>query len=326
MCSNIEHEQNYSWLRHLVNALYGPHDPREVPVVALTAYFDGSRTDKPNPPPWVMAVGGFISSEGRWLWFEKRWSKLLAHFGLRYFQMREFTTFTGQFEGWREREPDRQEFIRRATNLIARTAWQSFAAAVLIDDWDFCNEGYALNENGLYPYPLCGLACIEHVQIWCQNRKRPYPLEQVIYVFEKDDPNQDDLRKNARTDFGIEIQTPKALPDDPNVRPLGALQAADFAVWHYRNVVRKQEADELNDYREDFKLLFSRVPTYPHHVHFSMAVHPHRSPTDEPELASLRNESDSDEASMVRYCQGKKVPMRPGFTLWKKKLESADEH
>ena len=268
-----------------------------------------------------MAVGGFVSSEERWCWFEDRWAKLLEHFGVKFFQMREFTSCTGQFEGWKDREPDRREFIRRATYLIRKTAWQSIAAAVLIDDWNFCNEGFVLDENGLYPYPLCGLTCIEHVQIWCHNRKRPYPLGQVIYVFEKDDPNQDDLRKRAYTDFGMEIQTPKAIPDDPNVRPLGALQAADFAVWHYRNIVRKHEANELEDYREDFKLLFSHVPAYPHHVHLSTTIYPHRSPDDKPELASIRNETDSDEASLVRYCLEKKVPMRTGYTLWKKKRD-----
>jgi hypothetical protein len=291
-----------------------------MPVVALTAYFDGSRTDKPNKPPWVMAVGGFISSEERWLWFENRWTKLLAHFGLKYFQMREFTSCTGEFDGWKEREPDRREFIRRATNLISRTAWQSVAAAVLINDWDFCNQGYALDENRLYPYPLCGLACIQHVRIWCRSRKRPYPLGQVLYFFEKDDPNQDDLRKLAKSDFGIDIQTPKAIPDDPEVKPLGALQVADFAVWHFRNIVLKQEAGELDGYREDFKLLFSRVPTYPHHVHFSMGIYPHRLPDDKPEWASIRNESNSDEASLVRFCQDRAVPMRPSNVLMKKPL------
>ena len=185
--------------------------------MAITAYFDGSWNDE---APAVMAVGGFLSSEKRWRWFEDRWAKLLAEFGLKYFQMREFTTCSGQFDGWKAREPDRREFIRRATDLIGKVAWQSVAAAVLKDDWNFCNEGYALDENRFYPYPLCGWACIQHVQIWCQNQKRPYPLGQVLYFFEKDDPNQDDLRKRAEIDFGIAIRTPKAIPDDLTVRPL----------------------------------------------------------------------------------------------------------
>jgi hypothetical protein len=317
--SEADAEKAYSYLRHLANATYGPHDPRKVLVVALTAYFDGSWTDKPNDPPWLMAVGGFISSEKRWLWFEDKWAKLLAHFGLKYFQMKEFTTCKGEFVGWKERESDRREFIRRATDLIGKTAWQSFAAAVLKDDWDYCNHGYALDENQFSPYPLCGWACIQHVRIWCQSQRRPYSLDQVLYFFEKGDPNQDDLRKRAETDFGIGVHTPKAIPDDSKVRPLGALQAADFAVWHFRNVVRKHHAGVLENYRKDFELLFSKVPTYPHHVHFSMAIYPHRSADDNPEWASIRNESDSDEASLVRFCQDNKVPMRPGLTLWKKK-------
>jgi hypothetical protein len=101
----------WSWSKRLIlrGAVVeeGAHDPAQVPVVALTAYFDGSWTGKPNDPPWLMAVGGFISSEKRWLWFEERWSKLLARFRLKYFQMKEFTTCSGQFDGWREREADR---------------------------------------------------------------------------------------------------------------------------------------------------------------------------------------------------------------------------
>jgi hypothetical protein len=284
---NDGNEQPYFYIRHLANALYGPHDRREVSIVALAAYFDGSWTDKPNDPPWLMAVGGFIASEERWLWFEDKWAELLADFGLKYFQMKEFATFTGEFSGWKEREPDRREVIRRATDLIGRAAQQSVAAAVLSDDWDYCNQGFALDENRFYPYPLCGWACIQHVLICCLNQRPPRPLGRVLYFFEKGDPNQDDLRKPAEIDFGIEIQTPKAIPDDSTVRPLGALQAADFAVWHFRNVVRKKQAGMLDEYREDFKLLFSRVPTYPHHAHFSMDIYPRRLPDDPPELASI---------------------------------------
>jgi len=105
------------------------------------------------------------------------------------------------------------------------------------------------------------------------------------------------------------------------VRPLGALQAADFAVWHVRNIIRKKHAGELKEYRRDFELLFSRVPAYPHHVHFSMDVYPRRSLNDRPELASIRNEDDqSEEASLVRFCQERRIPLRPNMELWKKKV------
>jgi hypothetical protein len=155
--------------------------------------------------------------------------------------------------------------------------------------------------------------------IWWQNLTPPRPLGHTLYFFEKGDPNQDDLRKRAEIDFGIEIQTPEAVPKDPAKRPLGALQAADFAVWNFRNVVRKKQAGILDEYREDFKLLFSRVPSYPHHVHFSMDVYPRRLRDDPPELVSIRNEDEkSDEASLVRFCQERKIPLRPNTNLWKK--------
>lgn len=308
---------SYSRLRHLANAIYGPHDAGSLIVVALTAYFDGSWNDD---EPSVMAVGGFISSEKRWLWFEKEWAKLLARFDLKYFRMEEFAHFHEQFKGWENREDDRQEFIRCATEIIGKTAWQSVSAAVLNDDWKFANEGYQLAENRFHPYPLCGWACIQHVRIWCREQKRPYPVGQVIYAFEKGDPNQDELRKLADEDFGIEIQTIDKVPKDLNVKPIGALQAADFASWHIHNIVRRHHEGVLERYRKDFELLFSRVPTYPHHVHFSMEVHPRRLPEDEPELASIRNESDSDEASLVRFCQDHPIPMRPGYALMKKPM------
>jgi hypothetical protein len=284
--------------------------------VALSVYFDGSWNDE---SPSVMAVGGFLSSEGLWLWIEDKWAELLSDFGLNYFQMRQFTTFSGQFKGWEDRESDRREFVRRATDLIGQTAMQSFSATILMKDWEFCNQGYALDDSRFYPYSLCGWACIQHVRVWCQNQKPPRPLGRVLYFFEKGDPNQDDLRKRADRDFGIEIQTPKAIPDDPSVRPLGALQVADFAIWNVRNLIRDQAAGELTRYRKDFELLFSRVPTYPHHVHFSMDIHPRRLPDDPLELVSIRNEVESEEASLVRFCQDANIPLRPGMSLWKKK-------
>jgi hypothetical protein len=293
--------------------------------VSATAYFDASWNDSPNG---VMTVGGFLSSEKRWLWFEREWKKLLIKWRVGYFRMEEFAHFHGQFADWENREPDRQAFLAEAIDIIARTAWFSFSCSMLLADWEFCNEGFTLEENLFRPYPLCGWNVVDHVLWWCERQKRPYPKDQVLFVFEKGDPDQDLLRKAVDRDFNIEIATEKKIPDNIFRQPLGALQAADFVSWHCRNVAKKADMGTLEKYRVDFEKLFERVPFYPHHTHLSMTEYPKELPSGpnppDGRLFAIRNQTGFDEASLVRFCHLRKIPLRPGFTLWKKKTEGSE--
>ncbi len=290
--------------------------------MALTAYFDESFNDPPNG---VMTVGGFISSEKRWLWFEREWKKLLVKWKIGYFRMAEFAQCKDQFAGWENRQDDRLAFLKEAIEIIGKTARQSFAASLPLKDWDFCNEGFMLKEQGFLPYPLCGFSVVNHVFWWCEQQLPPYPKDQVPFIFEKGDGlHQGELRKVVDRYFDIEIHFERKIPKDIFKQPLGALQAADFVSWHCRNVVRKYEMRELKRFRGDFENLFARVPFYPHHTRLSMELIP-KKPASGPEpsdgaIFEIKNQSNSDEASLVRFCHLYNVPLRPGLVLMRKKL------
>lgn len=286
--------------------------------MALTAYFDESFNDPPNA---IMTVGGFIASERSWLRFERRWKKLLIDFKVGYFRMEEFAHFHGQFAGWKERENDRRAFLRRAIDLIADTALQSFSTTVLIADWEFCNQGFMLDDKHFNPYALCGFNNIDHVFWWCENNSTP--KDQVMFIFEKGNPSDNnDLRVVADRQLGVEVHFEKKIPENLFKQPLGALQAADFVSWHSHNVGRRFEEGRLDGFRYDFERLFAQVPHYPHHAQLSMKVIPHK-PESGPEpsdgkLFELKNQSNSDHASLVKFCYLYDVPLRPGLQLyWK---------
>lgn len=314
----IRNEQNYFRLRHLANALWGPHDSERLLIVALTAYFDESFNDPPNP---IMTVGGFIASERRWLSFERQWKQLLIDFKVGYFRMEEFAHFNGQFAGWREREDDRRAFLVRAIDLIADTALQSFSTTVLIADWEFCNQGFALDDKHFNPYAVCGFNNIDHVFWWCQRNS--ISKDQVQFVFEKGNPSENNnLRIVADRQFGVEVHFERKIPENLFKQPLGALQAADFVSWHSHNVGRRFEEGTLDRFRYDFERLFAQVPHYPHHVQLSMRFISHK-PESGPEpsdgkLFEIKNQTNSDHASLVKFCFLYDVPIRSGLTLmWK---------
>ena len=181
-----------------------------------------------------------------------------------------------------------------------------------MDDWKFCNQRYKMEEEGFFPYPLCGWACIDHVRRWCGGRNRwnkVFPFKDVVFFFERGDPDQGHLERLAYRDFGKVVHCEDAIPKDESP-PLGAFQAADFAAWHVRNVMGRFEAGKLDRFRVDFRRLFSRIDWKDHHAHFSMKL---TSERPQNQLFRITNEDAAvnEEPSLVRFCQDYgKLPVR----------------
>jgi hypothetical protein len=286
-------------MRHLINAVRGPHNPEDLLVVPLSAYFDESWTDGT-----VLVVSGFLSSEQLWLKFEKKWNKLLADSGLKFFRMVDFAQSKGEFKDWKGKEDKRKKFLEKAIEIIAKHTWASFAAGVILKDWDEGNRLFKLKEQKLRPYSLCGWACVDHIYKWCAAQTRPYPWNQVLLIFEDGAPKQGDLDDRVKLDFNTKIQFVEKIPKNGNT-PLGALQAADFSAWHLRNVFLKYEAGELQEFRRDFEALFSRVQFRGNHAYFSMSL-----PTNKSSLMRITDESNSGEVSLTRFCKDYGIPRR----------------
>jgi len=211
----------------------------------------------------------------KWGNFERDWRPLLKDAKVPYFQMKQFAPSTGIFALWKNDEPRRREFLANLINITVKYVEQSFAAGVLLKDWQKCNLDYQLSEADFSPYSLCGWTCIDEVYQWCdsQGHKR----DEVLFMFEKGDTGQSTLERRATRDFGIKIRTGPKIPC-PKLRyepPILSLQAADFASWHVRRIM-----DQLANkgrvphetVRWDFRELFSRVPIGKHRRHFFMTA------------------------------------------------------
>jgi hypothetical protein len=203
--------------------------------------------------------------------------------------MKEFAPSVGEFATWKGDEARRERFLKRLIKIIVRTATCSFAAGIPIAEWKQCDELYSLRQCKFQPYPLCGWACAEQVYRWCDTTR--VDRSHVSFVFEHGDRYQGHLGFLVKRDFGTAIHTEEK-------KKLGALQAADFAAWHVRNVLQKHHDNQLDGFRKDFEALFSRVQYEPYHRHFSMVA------------ARTTDGGPRRVSSLVRFCEEHLIPKR----------------
>lgn len=282
-------DQPYSRLAHLIGALRLSHDVERAVVMALTAYFDASGAPHQGT---VLVVAGFLSFERRWLELERRWSKLLTEAGIECFHMTDFINCKREFADWKGKDKTRQKFLESLGRIVVDGVVKSFASYVVLEDWRQVEKDYQLSENDFQPYSLAGWSCIERVRSWCDEHG--YDKKQALFVFEDGDLHQFNLKRRAKKDYGVIIQT-------ETKSTVTALQSADFAAWQLLNLMRtvqagayrRQDVEEaLEPWLWDmFNKLFASVPY--EHSHFS--------------LQPGRNTGIS---SLIRLCRDYGVPCR----------------
>ncbi len=274
-CLKIEQcpvtEKPYSRLAYLVGALRGIHDSERTIVTVLTGYFDAS--GHPNQGE-VLVVSGFISTEPRWLQFERRWNDALKSAGISCFHMNEFINRSGEFAGWNQGK--RERLLKTLGRIVVDTVIWSFAAVVVLEDWRKANKEYQLAENDFHPYALAGWSCVQRALGWCEDRLYTDPL----FIAEHGDKHQDSMLRRVEKDFGVIVGTAlkKKQQNKPNETPLVQLQSADFAAWQILNIMRRVQAGtertaelkkEMEPWLWDmFSDLFVAVPYT--HSHFSL--------------------------------------------------------
>jgi hypothetical protein len=86
-----------------------------------------------------LVVSGFISTVPKWGNFERDWRALLKNAKVPYSHMKQFAPSTGIFALWKNDEPRRREFLANLINITVKYVEQSFAAGVLLKDWQKCN-------------------------------------------------------------------------------------------------------------------------------------------------------------------------------------------
>jgi hypothetical protein len=251
-------------------------------MAIFTAYFDasGSLGDKNVR---VFTVAGFIAKQERWAAFEREWRLVRDNLGLAgCLHMKEFNFSRGAFESWPPDDPRRPKLIDALTDLIGKYSEKEFDVSLLLDDYRAADMMFALHEFA-NPYALVASIAVSRVSKWMKDNQ---PGDSVLFVFEKGDIRQDELRKLLRAESGPEpIFTPKEWTENGVRMECSPLQACDFIAYEH--------AKALTDtiYKDKRKLRRSML---------SLA-----KKTDYGQYTGLGFEF------LIRVCQTFNLPMRP---------------
>jgi hypothetical protein len=244
-------------------------------VASLTAYFDGAGKHYQTRNR-VLSVAGFVASEERWLQFEPRWEEVLDKAGVTEFHMTDLVNGKRQFAGWKKQEGKREKFLADLCGIVIDTVEFSVGSGVVLEDWNFVNLNYQLEELDFQPYALSGWSCVQRLKEWFD--RNGHDVSKALFIFEHGEEHQDHLRRRVEKDFGILIQT--------DTKSIPALQTADFASWQILNFMRQYERglDRMEFFepwilREHARLFGKHRESFYDHSYFSMKHHGPRSPS-----------------------------------------------
>lgn len=222
----------------------------------VTAYFDESYK---SPNPSVYTVAGYISTDRRWIKFQKAWMALLnqevkAQWRKVYgpdkpliFHMTDFNNPHNKIYGnWK---PEKKNwFLGELHKIIKKSYIRSFASGVIVADYDELSDEqkYAIGSTHLF----VSINCAKQIAGWAERENRQHP---ILYVFEKGHAEGNAL-KNKFSDLNSEMQQFYRLtePDSFTLmdkRNMPPLQAADVLAFEVRKEMERK-LQEPNNRRE----------------------------------------------------------------------------
>src|SRR6266566_4118790 len=213
-------ETAYSPIRHLAWALWLNHNPARCYLTVATTFagfFDAS--GKPQDP--VLYVSGFLSTEKKWLRFEKEWRALLNHFEIKgLFHTADYVRGVGDdYRQFLHNDERRIEFERKAIAIIKRNTLKPFSYGIILADHREMVARYELPYGFERPYSFCGLQGVYWIVLW-MKKKKGLSLEDKVHPF----------------------------------------SAADILAWRHARLIREHEAQAPRPRREFFGGLFKQLP------------------------------------------------------------------
>ena len=203
-------------------------------MAVYTAYFDAS--GNPSETTSVF-VSGYVSTEQKWLDFERRWFRVLRDEGIRPpFHTTDFVRGTRQYAAWRNGDERRVRVLRKLIKVIKDHVHKSFSTGVLVADFDMVAAEYDFAGVYLTPYTLCAEQSIVKTERWRTRTRRP--SSKLAFFLERGDAYQDQLPKRLALHNGPLVNfRPKMCDDD---RPFGfaPFQACDLIAWQHARGVR----------------------------------------------------------------------------------------
>jgi hypothetical protein len=186
----------------------------------LAAYFDESGT---HDSAVITSVAGFISTPERWQHFDEEWKRVLDHWGLDYFHMKECAHYRGDFAQFKADELGRKQLLWCLGFLICRHCLYGCAVSVVREDHEMLNADPRIGSA----YNLAAQACIALADKWMGSQQHVGPMSVVL----------EDGCKYSK-DFLDQLETLE--------RPLGTLSRfGNIVLGSKRQVPALQAADLL---------------------------------------------------------------------------------
>jgi hypothetical protein len=188
----------------------------------LIGYFDESGT---HDDAVITSVAGFISTADNWQAFNEEWKRVLDHWELEYFHMKECAHCVGDFVQFKKNEVGRRQLLWCLAFIICRHCLYSCAVSVVRKDQKILNADPRIGSA----YNLAAKGCLALADRWMESTNSDSPLSIVLEDGCKDSRDflfqlkEFDRPLGAFKGLGsVELGSKKTLP---------ALQAADFLAY-----------------------------------------------------------------------------------------------
>ncbi|HXM38262.1 MAG TPA: DUF3800 domain-containing protein [Gemmatimonadales bacterium] len=188
----------------------------------LSVFFDASG-NADDPSITALFVSGFISTEHKWIRFEREWNTLLREYDIKVFRMSKF------YAEYRERRDERDAFLKSAVGIIRRCTRQSFSSGVDLASHRTYAAAYDLHLVEAYPYALAAVKVIAQVGKYFKRRDEG---DRTTFVFE-----DGDLHK-GRFITALKSVVPQLTPLFGTKAQFAPLQAGDLLAWHHARLIR----------------------------------------------------------------------------------------
>lgn len=232
---------DYNPVTHLSSAVF-PFDAKEKIMAFITGYFDESYT---HSHPLVYTVAGYISTDEKWIEFQKEWQAILDRENLPHFSMKDFANINSRnFKHWTEAR--KVSFLQELLVILNKTYLRGFSASVIVDDYNALEDKYKFAFGK--PHVIGFTKCLKLIEEWTNKINLQEPIH---YVFEQGANDNKTLqrlyvellnsktRKRFRID-GFSFQPKKLTP----------LQAADILAYETRKDICHRYKENVPEMRK----------------------------------------------------------------------------
>jgi len=250
-------------IRHLATALFLNHDRRRVYLAVFSkfvGYFDasGKATD-----PLVLYVSGFVSTEAKWLRFEREWGALLKRYDLTDFHTTNYVRgLDPEYARFKNNDAERDAFEAEAIRTIKRNTLKPFSNGIVLDAHRQLLSQYVVPSGYERPYSFCATMAFYSVMVWFSKqprKKRATPDARIRMIFEdgEDSADWNPFSDTVYQEFGRR-PVPQPKEDSP-----AQFQAADLLAWRHARLMKDSmsvDAGGPRPRREFFAGLFRQLP------------------------------------------------------------------